>query len=122
MGTRAARPYRLRRVVARGPSGREKHPEGMEEPSQGLSPAKPLDHGPQSIRTLKAVQERHIARQEDRSGTPFRVHDEGERTAWGIVALLLNPRLESGTPTAFSWCANSPGAWWITAVRHGHGR
>jgi hypothetical protein len=49
------------RVVARGPPGREKHSEGMQESSRALSPAIPRDDGAQSIRTLKGVQERQIA-------------------------------------------------------------
>jgi len=91
----------------------------MQESSRALSPAIRRDRGPQSIRILKAAQATDIARQEARSGTPFREHDEGERTAWGIVALPLNPRLESGTPSVFSWCANSPGASRIAGLSSG---
>jgi hypothetical protein len=89
-------------MVARGSPGREEHSEGMRESSRALSPAIPRDRRPQSIRILKVAQATDIARQEARSGAPFRVHDEGERTARGIVALVVNPRLESGTPSVFS--------------------
>jgi hypothetical protein len=76
----------------------------------GLSAAIPRDQDLETVRTLKAVQETHTLRHPACSGTPFRVHDEERRTFWGIVALRLNPRLESGTPSTFSLCAASSGS------------
>jgi hypothetical protein len=61
MGTRAVRPYRICRRSARGPPGREKHLEGMQELSQGLSQSDTPGPWPTTIRTLKAVQEMHTA-------------------------------------------------------------